>query len=263
MAKLFLFLWGLVLALPAGAESIKLYLYHQQPPFVIGEPRDQRGLMFDLSELLNRHALPDTRFEPALRPRSRLNRELAPWISGECPGSASSCENNWMVFWVTPAWGWGAQAEQRFLWVDLFQDQDLIISGASRPIEYQGTSSLLGHSFAAMRGNYYPQGVEELMQQGRIARLDGNSQRSVLLRVARARADVGLMQRSAFDYYLAQDAELSSLRDQLYIARQPFEAFTLQVMIPADRPDLQQFLQEQKSTAAWREVFAHYGIQAL
>jgi polar amino acid transport system substrate-binding protein len=262
MLRIVLLLLAALVAPQAVAETIKLYMYHQQPPFILGAEAEQRGLIYELSQLLERHAASATRFVPMIRPRSRLNLELQPWISNACPG-ATTCANNWMVFWVTPAWGWGPDAERRFLWVDLFADEDLIISRTNLKLDYQQPSSLIGYRFAALRGHFYPQGLEELMEQGKIIRLDGDSRVAVLFRVQQGRADVTLMQRSTLDYYLAQDAQVWRIREQLQVASKSFKSFTLQVMIPRDRPDLQQLLEQLKATQAWRELFLKYGLEPL
>lgn len=262
MLRIVLLLLAASLAPQAIAETIKLYMYHQQPPFTLGAETDRRGLIFEVAQLLERHVRSGTRFVPMLRPRSRLNLELQPWTSNACPGAAA-CANNWMVFWVTPAWGWGPEAERRFLWVELFADQDLIISRASLELDYQEPASLIGYRFAALRGHFYPQGVEELMQQGQIVRLDGDNRVAVLFRVQQGRADVTLMQRSTLDYYLAHDGQVRRIQPQLRVAAKPFKSFTLQVMIPRDRPDLQRLLEQLKTTQAWRELFRKYGLEPL
>jgi polar amino acid transport system substrate-binding protein len=261
MARVLLLLLALACSPSVVGEHVRLYLYHLQPPFVLGDGTERRGLVFELGELLNRHAPPDLRFEVALRPRQRLNIELAPWIDSRCPGDPEGCDASWMVFWVTPAWGWGAEAERRFLWVDLFQDQDLIVS--RHPLDYRGPESLRGLSFAAMRGHFYPRGLEELMRRGEVQRLDGDSWRSALLRVDKGRADVTLIQRSSFDYYLDHDEEVQRIGRQLHVATRPFDSFTLQAMLPSERADLQNFLLWLKADPAWRRTFARYGLEAL
>lgn len=262
MLRTVLLLLTALVAPQAVAETIKLYMYHQQPPYILGSEGERRGLIYEVSELLERHAASGLRFAPVIRPRSRLNLELQPWISQACPGAAA-CASNWMVFWVTPAWGWGPEAERRFLWVELFVDQDLIISRANLEFDYQEPASLVGYRFAALRGHFYPQGVEALMAQGNVQRLDGDSRVALLFRVQQGRADVTLMQRSTLDYYLAQDAQVRAIQSQLRVAPKPFKSFTLQVMIPPDRDDLRQLLEQLKTTPAWRALFLKYGLEPL
>lgn len=258
-------IWVLYLLLSSDvfAEAIDLYTYHRQPPFVLEADQPQSGLTFEIAALLNRLAGPPASFVTKVLPRARLNKQLAGWIDGSCAAAGGACASNWVLFWVTPAWGWGEHAERRFLWVDLLDDEDLVVSSQRRKLEYHGAQSLIGSRFAALRGHHYPQGVAELMAQGKIKREDGDSARALLLRIRSQRAGVTIMQRSAVEYYLRSDPGLASGAAGLYVAPQPFKGFTLQVMIPPNRPDLHDLLQRAKADPAWGELFARYSLKPL
>ncbi len=106
-------------------------------------------------------------------------------------------------------------------------------------------------------------GVEELMLQGKINREDGNDVRASLMRVHLRRAGVTIIRRLAFNYYLQNDPQLMSVAADFYVARQPFNQFTLQAMIPISRPDLRDVLERAKADPAWAALFARYGIKPL
>lgn len=257
--------WMLLLVLPCQlfAKPVSLYTYHHQPPFVL-ELEQRKGLMFEVAELLNRHASAAQPSAVSVLPRARLNKTLAGWIDGSCVGAgAQACDDNWMLLWVIPAWGWSEHAPQRFLWVDLFADEDLVISTQRNKVDYRTPDSLIGLRFAALRGHFYPLGVEALMRQGKILREDGNDVRSSLMRIHSRSLDVAFIRRWALDYYLKHDAQIAAIAADLYVAPQPFNQFILQAMIPATRPDLRDLLEQAKADPAWAELFARYGLKPL
>lgn len=257
--------WILCLLLPSDtfASPVNLYSYHRQPPFVL-ELEQGTGLMFEVAELLDKHAHSARAYDVRVLPRARLNKVLAEWIDGDCAGpGATRCDDNWILLWVIPAWGWGKNAEQRFLWVDLFDDEDVVVSTQRNKVIYRDAESLIGQRFAALRGHHYPLGVEALMQQGKIDREDGDSVRASLMRIHSRRAGVTVIRRLALNYYLQHDQQLAAIASDFYVAAQPFNKFTLQAMVPLTRPDLREVLEQAKADPAWRALFARYGIQPL
>ncbi len=138
--------WMLLLLLPftVSAAPVSLYTYHRQPPFVL-ELEQRTGLMFEVAALLNQQADAQHAYDARVLPRARLNQTLAGWLDGSCAGAgAPGCDDNWMLLWVIPAWGWGEGAEQRFFWVDLFKDEDLVVSTQQYKVPYRNANSLIG-----------------------------------------------------------------------------------------------------------------------
>ena len=251
----------LLISTSAWAETIQVYFYHHQPPFLIGDEKNKQGLVYDVVSLMNKNPKPGLTFEVSSRPRKRLNEELADWISAACPAKPQGCNNSWVVFWVTPMWGWGEKADQRYLWVDLFPDKDVIVSPISNKVEYKDASSLAGKTFAGLLGHKYPPDIEGLINEGKLKRDDGADEEAVMKRIALGRADVGMMQNSALEYYFAHNEKLAKLKNDVYVAPTPLHSFTLQVMIPGNRPDLQAFLKEMKQNSGWNPLFAKYDIK--
>ncbi|GGD54915.1 transporter substrate-binding domain-containing protein [Lacimicrobium alkaliphilum] len=240
-------------------ESLKMYLYHQQPPFITGDINSaQGGLAFNLAQLLMQQKdVPQVRVE--IRPRKRLDWELKHWLNGSCPSNTIQCDNNWMLFGVIPQWGWSAENSDTFNWVPLFDDADLLVSSRQNPIEYDGPSSLSGLTFAALHGHQYPGVLGEMMQDKQLIRDNGSSNLAVLQRVAKGRADITLVRRSTLNYLVNNDT--NGLADKLHVFKLPYNSFTLQVMLPANRPDLHQWLTSALNTEAWQELLRKYAIK--
>ena len=249
----------------AWGQTVQLLFYHREPPFMLAADESKRaGLSFDLAALLNRQETESPRrFTATPLPRRRLGAELAPWIRHRCPveQKSGSCDSNWILLWVTPQWGWGDEPEQHFLWVDLFRDEDLIISRAQHPVDYREPGDLIGLRFAAVRGHHLPADIEALMRSGKITRDDGNYERSLLQRLALNHADVTLLQRSSLNYLLNFDPEFVGLRGRFHVAQRPLQGFMLQAMIPANRPDLQALLLEVRQSKDWSVLMERYGIR--
>ena len=82
-------------------------------------------------------------FHTVFLPRKRLDRYL------------SNNKLDGLVIGVNPIW-FNDSSETLYLWSDSFyQDRDLVISSAKKPIEYQYPNSLLNKRIAGVRGFKY------------------------------------------------------------------------------------------------------------
>lgn len=255
MKKLICGLMLSVVALQTYAESVKIFMYHKQPPFVI-EAANRDGLIFEVVELLNQQSKSGDTFEVEILPRPRLNAELDGWRNNDCQEKRTACNDDWVVFWVTPQWGWGENAAERFRWVDLFRDSDVLVSNKTNPID---ASNLVGHVFGAVRGHKYPPELENPINAGQLVRQDGNNEGAVLERLANRRVDVTMIQQSALDYLYRNDMSVRDLRDDLHVAE--FKSFMLQVMLPNTRADLETVIAQAKKSPEWKRLFDKYDIE--
>ncbi len=173
----------------AFAKEIKVYFYHRQPPFILDSSSEVKGLTADVVHYFNNSS--NFKFKISPRPRSRLNKELALWVSNQC--LKRKCDSNWIVMWVIPEWGWGENAHERFLWIDLFSDADYVISNIKNKIEYMGKKSLVGKSYAAVSGHAVPDGILELIREGKVIKEDGASEIALYKRIAAKRSDFAIL----------------------------------------------------------------------
>ncbi len=75
---------------PVFADTIKVWTYHEFPPFIVNE-QAQTGLSYDLVELLTERSGGEHEFRLQVAPRERLNNRL----KVKEPG---------IVLWVNPNW---------------------------------------------------------------------------------------------------------------------------------------------------------------
>lgn len=259
----FLF-WSFLFIFPFSGrtEPISVYMYHEQAPFVLGKEKEKKGLIFEAIELFNKES--KFPFELTLRPRARLNIEIKNWIENKCPTKIPSpsiiCNNNWIVFGVSPQWGWGEKATSRYLWGDLFTDQDLIITSSKSNLEYTGPLSMKGKVFASVTGRHCPPKLCQELESGQIKREDGLNSDGIVARVFYQRADFALMQKSHLDYLFKFDPEQKKYKDGIHISKMPLDTFMLKIMIPENRPDLYEFFEKFVKTSEWKKLLIKYGI---
>lgn len=241
-------------------EKVSLYFYHKQPPFYIQNEYHASGLSYDAAELLNAYSSGDYNFVTTLLPRKRLNQELSHWIKGGCL-IVDTCSNNWVVFWVTPAWGWGPNAANKYLWVDLFPDADLVVSTPAANIEYKDINSLLSYTMAAIHGHKYPSVIEREIENKRIIRQDSYGEAQLLNRIKLGRAHFALIQKSTIAYYFSDPEFAKANQNTFYISQKPFKEFMLQVMIPAQRKDLFELIRQVVNSLSWKDALLTYNIK--
>lgn len=240
MQKIFTVLLAgwLIVSSPAYAqpEQIKILSYHNHPPFVTGE---QQGLTYQLAEQLNQRAAGQYLFLVKMVPRSRLNHYLKPWIAGDCP--ARDCDQDWIVPWVNPKWGFIKGERDNYLWHELLKDANVIVSRSDQDWHYLMPESLKGKVLGGMRGHRYV-GIDELVSNGEIKRIDGNRERDNLLKVLHRRVDATLLPESTMNYLLKNDPDISERAPELAVSAQKHQSYTRYMMMPESRSDLSRLI---------------------
>ncbi|MBF0160996.1 MAG: transporter substrate-binding domain-containing protein [Magnetococcales bacterium] len=254
---LFLSLLHVFSAAQADPRKIDLLTYHNHPPFVTEQAQ---GLSYELLNLLNQQAPDRFLFELRILPRNRLNVQLADWLQGRCAKEKQpACHEDWGVLWVNPAWGFSAGPEKRFLWIPMVKDSNAIISRRQDPVPYNGPESLFGKRLGGIRGHTYL-GIDTAVQANKITRLDGDSERDNVLKLVKHRVDVILMPSSTIHYFLTQDAELTPLASELYIAANKHQSFIRHTMLPPGQKELEQLFKTLQEEGAWQKIMRQYGF---
>jgi len=239
----------LLLGMNSHAETITIYSYHNHPPFVTGK---STGLTFDLADALQK-APGNYKFEVRLVPRARLNALLKNWIEGRCEDG--SCDKNWLVPWVNPKWGFIKGPVDNYIWHELFDDSNSIVSHSDNPIDYKSPESLKGHLFAGMRGHRYV-GIDDLVSRGEIKRVDGNRERDNLMKLLMKRVDATLLPTSTMQYLLNVDKTIQASAGKFSLASKKHQSYTRYMMVPGSRPDLLKVLQN--SSQATESLLSSY-----
>lgn len=183
---------------PLAAETIHVYTYHIHPPFVTG---DGVGQTFSLTSQLQAFAGGTYDFKVSQVPRSRLNMLLKSWVNGECKDKGNpACDDSWILLWVNQQWGFGGDPQGNFNWVGIAEDSNSIISLQSAKVVYENPASLTGLKYGGISGHKYI-GIDDLVDAGKITRVDGSNERDNILKLYMKRVDVILLPTSTIRYF--------------------------------------------------------------
>ncbi|RDE19837.1 amino acid ABC transporter substrate-binding protein [Motiliproteus coralliicola] len=243
-------LWLLGLLLSAAslaassAERIPLVTYHIAPPFIVD--RDARiGLTYDLAEFLTERSEGRFHFVVEGLPRMRVNSRLEK-------------SSPLVVPWVNPHW-FKDPTMERYLWTSGYlPDNNAVLSSVIKPIEYTGPDSLIGKSLSGVLGGRWV-GVDPLIEQGKIKRVDTSSYLSTLRMVLHGRVDATIIPSPVAKYLISQER----FSGYFHFSARPHTEY-LRHFLVKERPDVRRFLEAQvpilRDDPRWKASMASYGM---
>ena len=232
----------------AGQTVLPVLSYYDYPPFSTGPGH---GLTQSLLALLQERA------GPLLPP---LHEELLP----RRRIAALVVRSDWkgLVPWVSPAW-FQDPDRRRFLWTEpLMQDEDLVVSLKSHPVDYQGPASLKGLTLGGVFGHVYPE-TEALVKAGELQRLDSFSQEASLRMLLMGRVNVAFISRSGV---VGWRQRMPGFDARLHLAGQPrqryYRRLLLSPQMPAGQSDwLLRTVAGLPQDPAWRDILQQHGVE--
>lgn len=233
MKKIISALFLLTLTSLLAQKEITVYTYHKHAPFIVDY---NYGLTYEVIDSLNANAKGKYLFKLKTVPRSRLNYILKPWINKQCI-TTKECNKDWIILWVNQKWGFGKDSKTNFLWTPLLDDSNVIVSSSESKVEYESPSSLIGKSLIGVSGHKYV-GIDDLVKEGKIKRINGVSEVENLHVIQAKRADVTLLPYSAYKYYINQNKEF----DKLYVANTPHQKYMRNIMTNIKNKELNEYL---------------------
>ncbi|MEV3812939.1 substrate-binding periplasmic protein [Aeromonas allosaccharophila] len=239
--RVWFWLW-LLLSVPAQGETIRLYDYHQHPPFNTG---GEAGLSHELVKYLNEKLEGEPRIELWLVNRARLALEM------------SDPDFDGLVVWVNPAWVGDPQRE-RYLWTfPVMRDTNELISSIDKPITDRGPDSLKGLVFGGVEGYRY-QGIDEAAAGGELVRHDAKKVKINLDLLVRGRIDVTLVPGSALAFF----THVPAYEGKLFVSPFPQSSYTRHILVPRSRADLHARLNDiaelMDRDPRWHQVLESY-----
>lgn len=194
-----------------ASTTLTLYAYHSSPPFVIN-PDTETGLNYDLVRALQLQLGTSYNFEYKYLPRHLLNERLRAGLPT-------------IVLWANPAWF--SHKAKPYVWTNpVFTDKDLFVTLSDSHHSAQQLTDLAGSTLGALRGYSYP-GVNELVSQHRVTRLDADSDKENLARLQERNVDQIIITRSSFLYYARQQQYLGKMK----IIGQPYPGYQRQLLL--------------------------------
>lgn len=194
-----------------ASTSLTIYAYHNSPPFVINADTET-GLNYDLVRALQQQFGTRYHLEYKLLPRHQLNERLKAGLPT-------------IVLWANPTWF--VHQTKPYVWSHtVFVDRDLIVTLSDSHQKIAQLTDLAGSTLGALRGYSYP-GVNELVNQHRLTRLDADSDKENLARLQERNVDQIIITRSSFLYYARQQQYLGKMK----ILGQPYPSYHRQLLL--------------------------------
>jgi len=212
-------------AIASTKKTIKVYTYHDKPPYVINEANThniQSGIYLELVSYLNRFDKVNQyslSYMPRVRLESLLKEERLKGI----------------VIGVNPLW-FGDKQRKKYLWSEAFMDdKDIFLVNSNSSLDYKQTDDLVGLTIALERGTYY-KGVTELIKQEKMTLAATNSSQQNLNMVAHHRADITIMSQLTANYFFNHGYQRSLFK----IFPQAHDHFQRFILIPKSMKQLSQ-----------------------
>ncbi len=233
---------------PAAALTVvTLYSYHNAPPFVINADTET-GLNYDLVQALQQELGEQYQLNLQQISRPELNQRLAAKLPT-------------IALWTNPAWF--AAVEPAYLWSGtLFTDREVFVAAHSHPGKIQHLAELTGSRLGALRGYSYP-GLNELIAEGKLQRIDADSDKENLARLLEKQLEHVVITRSSLLYYGRQSQYLGKLK----ITGQPYPSYRRQILFSRDYqalyPQFEQALQRLTQQQYWLGRLELYGLKPI
>lgn len=236
----------LVIASASADETkplVPVYVYHQQPPFIVNIEKKQ-GLYFDFVRRLN--ALNDEYlFKVTYVPRKRVERML------------ESHSMNAVLLGVNPTW-FKDKEETKYLWTTvILNDRDEVVSLKTESIEFSGADSLVGVTLGGVRGYYY-YGINELVSAKKIRRVDTVGEAELFSMLLKERVEAAIIGKRTFDYMVSRN----DWQNNFYLSAKPHDVFERRILVPQNMamiyPYLQGIIDQLVRDKAWQEMIANY-----
>lgn len=227
-----------------AAEDIPFLTYHDAPPFII-DSETEKGLTYDLARWLSKNSGGKYRFVVGIVPRKRLDAMLGQPRPIVVPWAASEWfEDVWIhnQYWSTP----------------VLEDRNVLVSRSGNFFEYTGPDSLSGKVVSGLRGGTWV-GLDELVEAGKIRRIDAPNYFLAIKLVLTGRADVALVPEPVAKYFLVKE----KIKGALHFSEKPHSSYMRRILV-SERIDVFQYLETQVpkmlNDADWRMAIAKIGL---
>ncbi len=221
----FLMLFLLPLSISSAEEKVPLVTYHNAPPFIVDE-KAEIGLTYDLARWLTARADGIYHFVVETMPRKRLDAML---------GKPRAV----VVPWVNPKWFEKVWISNQYWSQPYLNDSNAILSQSGKPFEYSGPKSVVGKTIAGLHGGRWI-GLDGLVEQGKINRLDAQSYLQAIKMVLAGRADLAMVPDPVAKFYVTH----GNLAGYLHFSIRPHSRYARHFLV-TEKKDLYQFMEKQ------------------
>lgn len=166
-----------------------------------------------------------------------------------------------VVLFLNPLFVDDAQ-KTRYSWTQpLMSDANLVISHASKPVDYTGADALKGLKFGGIAGNRYA-GFDAIEKD--IVREDVSEELTNIKKIAGKKVDVTIMAASTYNYLLGQMGKSSAAGSSLHVSSKKHAEYERFLFVGKDNTALQKelngVLANLRGDPAWKAIQAKYGL---
>lgn len=240
-----LFFIGFSLSFTCQSQSFDIYTYHTDPPFLLSDQR------MDLSRAWVNHfnaRHKDVKLNLITIERPRLNKLI-------------EAKHPYLILWANPIW-FKSRDSAVIASDPIFWDSDIWISRSDGKVAYSTPEDLIGLTIGGRKGYYY-KGVNPLVDEGKINRIDQNRDYANYEMLLKGDVKAFVMSRSSFLYWQSTGVKTQ----QLYTAMSAHDAFTRHVLVSQQRkhllPILNDFIEAMKDDPQWQNQLTNWGVEDL
>ncbi len=231
----------------AAQETIPAYNTYQSVPFVVGDG----GLAADLVAYLNDKLKGKYQFKLNQLRRDALNKNVI-----------SDPNFKGVVLFLNPMFV-DDVPKSKYSWTQpLMSDANVVISNASKPVEYTGMDALKGLKFGGVIGNRYA-GMEAVEKD--VQREDVAEEFTNIKKVASGKADVTIMAASTYNYLLGQMAKSGAAGGNLHVSSKKHAEYDRFLFVGKDNApllkELNAVLAGMRGDPAWKAIQSRYGLK--
>lgn len=225
---------------------LPVYVYHLEAPFLINSDTGS-GINRDFGELLKKH-LGQRQIDIRPVSRSRLNSILA----NDEPA---------IVLWSNPVWF--EREGRQYLWTEpLFVDQDVVVyeRGVGRNIKT--LNGIEGLKVGGRQGYFYV-GLDDLVSQNRVLRVDVDSDWKNLENLLAGSIDVAVISKSSLLYYV----QLRQLENRISLADYFVNSYERRILVSHHfkefKPELDRAVKAILADSEWRRRLELLGLSKV
>ena len=242
--RLLLFI-GFSLSFTCQSQTVDIYTYHTDAPFLLNDQKTDLSRAW-VNHFNGHHE--DVQLKLITIERPKLNKLI-------------EAKQPYLILWANPIWF--KSRDSSVLASDpIFWDSDIWISRGTDKVAYSTPEDLIGLTIGGRKGYFY-KGVNPLVNEGKINRIDQNRDYANYEMLLKGGVKAFVMSRSSYLYWQSTGIETQ----QLYTAMSAHDAFTRHVLVSQQRkhllPKLSTFIKNMKSHKQWQNQLKNWGVEDL
>lgn len=224
-------------------KTVTMWTYYDFSPFF--NERTQRGLVYDIAQLLTRHSKGHYHFVVEYLPRKRVDMKLKSSQLG-------------MVTLVNPNWFPKTLVASE----PLLSGYDVIVSPVTKPVKSLIPNAPNQRSFIGVIGHQYPI-IRTELKSGQITRIDTSSVPNLLNLIAKKRGDFSIVPGLVAHHYKLHSDFAPVLHFEPVTAERYTRRMLYNQIHTKLKRDVDEILQQPQVVEQWNVILEKYNLSEL